>query len=33
MTIMGMTKITIDPFARGTMRNVWTRVIQQYKDT
>ena len=33
MTIMGMTMITIDPFARRTMRNVWLRVIQQIQDT
>jgi hypothetical protein len=34
MTIMGTKTITIDdPFAGGTMRNVWTPVIQQTQDT
>ena len=32
MMIMGMTKITIEPFAGGTMRNAWTLAIQQNKD-
>ena len=34
MTIMGTKTITIDdPFTGGTMRKVWTPVIQQIQDT